>query len=221
MQKRTLKIGDYITADHGWTLTSLKLSDPDPKLNYVEKTGGDGSWDLSTVTTGGLTRYRDRTLTATLECSKGTREDREDLINELVNDYDGLQWPIVIPDRPDHYLQGRVRIAVNYSDLAHAAITVTATCEPWLYRARESILELTVDSSAQTVIIRNDGRRAVIPALTVSGDIYLRFGIFTTHLSGEGAAYEWSPLLLTPGIHELEYYGAGAITITYREAVLR
>jgi len=136
MQKRTLKIGDYDTAAHGWTLAACKLSDTDPKLNYVEKTGGDGSWDLSTVMTGGLTRYRNRTFTATLEHSGGTREDREALINELVNNHDGLERQIITPDRPEHYLKGRVKIAVDYSDRAHAAVTITATCEPWLHQIR-------------------------------------------------------------------------------------
>jgi len=53
----------------------------------------------------------------------------------------------------------------------------------------------------------------------VTGSVLLRFGIFETEID-EGV-YEWSPLLLTPGLHELEYSGDGALVITYREAVLR
>jgi hypothetical protein len=219
MKKRSIKIGDYDTAAHGWTLAGCKLSDPEPKLNYVEKNGGDGSWDLSTVLTGGITRYKNRTLTATLELSSGTREEREAEINELVNNHDGLERQIVLPDRPDHYLKGRVQIAVNYSDLAHAAVTVTATCEPWLYRARESIVELTATGAAQTAFIRNGGRRAVVPVLSVTGRIKLRFGAATTDLTA--GTFGWPALLLTPGLHELEYSGSGDLVITYREAVLR
>ena len=219
MEKRTVKIGNYDTAAHGWTLTGCKLADPDLKENYVEKTGGDGSWNLTTTLTGGIPRYRNRPLTITLEHSRGTRADREKLINELVNEYDGLEWPIVLPDRPDHYVTCQVRVAVNYSDLAHAAVTITGTCEPWLYRARESVTELIATGKTQTAVLRNGGRRAVVPTLAVTGHISLRFDVFTTQL--DAGVYEWSPMLLTPGLHELEYSGDGALVITFREAVLR
>ena len=220
MKKRTVKIGAYDTAAHGWTLAGCKLADPELKEIFVEKTGGDGSWNLTSAMTGGIPRYKNRPLAIRLECSIGTREDREALINELVNDYDGFEWQIVLPDRPDHYVFGQVRVAVEYSDLSHAAVNVTATCEPWLYQDRESVVELTAAATAQTAVIRNSGRRAVVPVITTTGSVQLRYGIFTTTIDTAGA-YEWSPLLLTPGLHELEYSGDGILTVTFREAVLR
>ena len=219
MQKRTVKIGDYDTAQHGWTLNKCTLQDPALKENYVEKSGGDGSWNLTTATTGGIPRYKVRTLEIRLECSEGDRDHRENLINELVNTYDGLEWPIVIPDRPEHYLTGQVHVGVEFSDLAHAAVTITATCEPWLYRAKESIVELTAAESVRRAVIHNSGRRAVVPVLSVSGNIRIGFGVYTTQLTD--GMYEWSPLLLTQGLNELEYTGSGTLTLTYREAVLR
>lgn len=219
MKKRTVKIGDYDTAARGWTLAGCKLADPVLKENYVEKPGGDGSWNLTGAVTGGIPRYKNRPLEITLECSEGDREHREALINELVNTYDGYEWPVVLPDRPDHYLTAQLRVAVNYSDLAHAAVTITGTCEPWLYSARESIVELTGAVGIQRATIRNSGRRAMVPTLTVSGSIQLKYGIFTADLTT--GVYEWSPLLLTPGLHEVEYNGDGTLAITFREAVLR
>ena len=129
MKKRSIKIGNYDTTTYGWTLTGCILSDPEQKVNYVERPGGDGSWDLSTALTGGIPRYKNRSLTVTLECSEGTREDREKLVNKLVSQLDGLEWQIVLPDRPDHYLVGRVHVAVTLSSPSYAAVTVTATCE--------------------------------------------------------------------------------------------
>ena len=219
MKKRTVKIGDYDTAAHGWTLAALKLTDPQLKENYVEKTGGDGSWNLTTALTNGIPRYKNRTLTVSLECSVGNREHREDLINEMVNDMDGFEWPFVLPDRPDHYLTGQAKVAVEYSDLAHARVTITATCEPWLYRSRESVTELTCTQEPQIFVIYNGGRRASVPVLSVDGSVSLKYGIFETQL--DSGVYEWSPLLLTSGLHELEYSGNGTIIITFREAVLR
>lgn len=220
MKKRSIKIGNYDTATYGWTLTGCILSDPEQKVNYVERPGGDGSWDLSTALTGGVPRYKNRSLTVTLECSEGAREDREMLINEMVNQLDGLEWPIVLPDRPDYYLQGRVHVAVTLSSPAYAAVTVTATCEPWLYAAKETIKELTASDAEQTVLLTNYGRRTVVPRLTVAG------GTATIALPGayitlEPGSYEWPTLQLAPGLTEVVCAVSGLLTFTYREAVLR
>lgn len=222
MQKRTVKIGDYITAEYGWTLTGWELSAPEQKTTYVEKTGGDGSWDLSTVLTGGLPRYKDRHLTATFECSEGDREHREALINHMVNLLDGLEWRIVPPDRPEHYLVGRVHVEVNQNSLSWAMVTVTAVVSPWLYSAREVVHDLSTSSSvAKSVELVNSGRLALVPVITVAegSHIVLQFESISSAM-GEGT-YEWAGLLLTPGRHTLLYSGDGSLRISYREAVLR
>lgn len=227
MDKRTLIIGSYNTALHGWTLCSWKLGDPVQKTNYVEKSGGDGSWDLSTVMTDGIPRYKNRPFTATLECSQGTREERELLLNAMVNQLDGLEWDIVPPDRPDHYIRGRVHIAVNQNSMAYAAVTITAEVEPWIYALREAVVVLdapiTSSTEAATFIVRNDGRRVVSPVLTVKGTAHLSFKGNHTNLTT--GTYEWPALQLAPGLNEIIYTGSMAggdtLTLTYREAVLR
>lgn len=219
MSKRTVRIGDYDTAAHGWTLNVCKLADPELKENFVDKVCGDGSWNLTTALTGGIPRYKSRPLQLRLECSEGSRDDREVTINELVNGYDGMELQIVLPDRPDHYLISQIKIAVEYNDLAHAAVQISGTCEPWLYKSMESVFELTATETSQTQMLHNSGRRAVVPRLAVTGQVELRYDVFTTKLSD--GVYDWSALLLTPGLHELEYSGDGSLVITYREAVLR
>lgn len=219
MQKRTIIFGSYNTAEHGWTLGQWTLTDPELKTNYVEKPGGDGSWDLSTAQTDGIPRYKNRTLTVPLECSKGTREDRLKMVAEMVNELDGLEWQIVLPDNPDHYLSGRLHVAVNYCDLAHAKVTVTGTVEPWLYSARESVVEITSAGPEAEVYIHNKGRKAVVPMLAVSGELALSLDGASVQLS-EGV-YKWPSLLLLPGLTLLSYSGIGTLTVTFREAVLR
>lgn len=219
MEKRTVKFGTYDTASYGWTLTGWKLSDPEQKLNLVEKVGGDGAWDLSTTLTDGIPRYKSRNLTITLELSEGTRDDREEVVNDFVNLLDGFIWPIVLPDRPDHYLTGRVHVTVNHSGLSYASVTVAATVNPWFYCERETVIELTATADKQTYELRNRGRLVVFPKLTVIGDVSLRFGAASIQLVT--GSHQWTALLLHPGMQTLEYSGAGNITIKYREAVLR
>lgn len=228
MEKRTALLGNYDTAFHGWTLTGVVLTDPEQKTNYVEKSGGDGSWDLSTTLTDGIPRYKDRSLTLTLEHSQGNRAEREDIINEMVNTLDGFVWNIVLPDRPDYYLVGRLRVAVNYNTPAHAMVTVTSTVEPWFYREKESIVELkapiTSSTDAATFYLWNRGRKVVSPSIEVVGTAHLTFNGSGIDLTT--GSYKWAALQLAPGENALVYTGSyggtdESITLTYREAVLR
>jgi len=220
VEKRTLHIGAYNTAAHGWTLASCNLSDPEQKTKYIDKNGGDGAWDLSTVNTSGLPRYNTRTLTATLECSEGTRTERTALIGELVNQLDGLEWQIVHPDHPDYYLIGRVHVEVDFNRPAHSSVTLTATVEPWLYKAQETMYTLKASEEEKTAVLSNRGRKALVPVLTVTGDILLKYGTASIALTDD-ASYQWPVLLLTPGDHVVTFSGDGTLVVTYREAVLR
>ena len=221
MQKRKIVIGEYDTAAHGWTLAGWKLSAAEQKTSFVEKQGGDGSWDLSTALTDGLPRYSDRSLTATLECSEGSRTEREAKIRHMINLLDGLRWEMHLPDDDQHYIVGRVHVEREYNDLAHAAVTVTATCEPWKYANAETIVTRTATADKQNVNLDNSGRRAVVPILKVEGSgasVLLEYGDRSMAL-GVGT-YQWPDLLLTTGTHAVTYSGSGTLTATYREAVL-
>lgn len=219
MKKRSVSFGNYITADYGWTVTGITLSAPEQKTNYVEKVGGDGSWDLSTVLTDGIPKYKNRTLTVTMELSIGDRDEREQIINAMVMDLDGQEKHIVLPDRPEHYLVGRIRTAVNYSDLAHAAVTITANVEPWFSHSRESRVELVATSTEATAYIYNHGGRHVVPMLSVIGDITVRVGDAETKLAA--GFYKWPTLILPPGLTTIGYSGDGILALNYREGVLR
>lgn len=219
MEKRKIIFGTYDTAAHGWTLTGWKLGAAEQKTNYLEKPNGDGSWDISTVLSDGILRYKDRALTATFECSEGTRRTREETIREMVNGLDGMKLEIKLPDDDTHHVIGRLHVVREYNDLAHAAVTVTATCEPWKYADAETVIKVTATTETQTVTLRNAGRRAVVPQLTVTGGpVRIEYGGAAQELTAGG--YQWPNLLLTPGSHGLKYDGAGTLTVTYREAVL-
>lgn len=221
MNKRRIIIGDYDTAESGWTLSAWSFSPAQYKEHLVDKPGGDGAWDLSTALSDGIPRYQTRTLTATLERSDGDRESRELEIRDMVNALDGLQWNIYLPDDIDRYVVGRVSIARNYSDLAHAAVTVTATCEPWKYNQYETVQEIKPTATALTYHLYNNGRRAVVPVLEVEGasaSVTLVYGTASRTLSA--GSYRVPDLLLPPGVHEVKVSGSGLLRITHREAFL-
>lgn len=219
MEKRKIILGTYDTAANGWTLTGWVLSPAEHKTQYIDKPNGDGSWDLSTALSDGILRFKDRQLSATLECSEGTRRTREDAIRYLINTLDGMKEAIRLPDDDHHHVIGRLHIVREYNDLAHAAVTVTAVCEPWKYADAETFITVTATDTKQHLTLSNAGRRAVVPEISVTGgSVLLEYGEAT--IQADAGTYQWPSLLLTPGSHALTYSGKGTITIKYREAVL-
>lgn len=221
MEKRKIIFGDYDTAAHGWTLTGWKFSDPVHKTRYIDKPSGDGSWDLSTTLSDGLPRYNDRKLTATFECSAGTRLEREETIREMMNQLDGQRVQMRLPDDDTHYVVGRLSVAREYNDPAHASVSVSAVCEPWRYASDETAVALNATSNQNACILYNDGRRAVVPTLTVEGEnssVLIEYRGNSQAMSA--GTYQWPLLLLTPGSHSFSYSGSGRLIVKYREAVL-
>lgn len=222
MTKRKIVFGTYDTAaDALLTLTGWELSAPEYQSNMVEVPGRDGSLDLSTALTDGEPRYKSRTLAATFETSEGTRLERKERFDTMVNWLDGWRMDIQLPDDDAHYITGRVGVAVAYNDLAHGAVTVTAVCDPWRYFKEEAVVELTAGTEAQTATIVNRGRKSLAPMLTISGDdasVNLVYGAYSWAL-GSGV-YVLPDLILTQGDNALTLSGTGSVELRYREAVL-
>lgn len=219
MEKRGLIIGTYNTAEQLWTLASWSLSAPEYQENFLDVPGRDGALDLSAALTNGAPTYHSRTLTVKMECSEGSRLDREAAINTMVNWLDGWRQDIVLPDDPGHYITGRVSVKKEYNDNAHAAVTVTAVCDPWRYAKDETVYTVTATEDEQTAELDNAGRRTAVPLLTITGGtILLAYGAYSWAL-GEGT-YQLPDLTLPQGGGTLTYSGTGTLSISYREAVL-
>lgn len=222
MEKRKITFGTYDTAVDGlWTLAAWSLSSAQHVTNYVAVPGRDGSLDLSTAITDGEPRYNDRTLTATFESSEGTRLERDGRINVMTNWLDGWRMNIELPDDPDHYITGRLHIQKDYNDPAHAAVTVTAVCDPWRYNKQETLLQLQAGETTETAILPNYGRRTAVPVLTIEGEAA------NVLLAIDGASWALGPgtyqlpdLIVPQGGRIITYSGTGTLSFAYREASL-
>lgn len=219
---RKIIFGTYDSHLNGpWTLTGWTLTPAEQRTQFVEVPGRDGELDLSTALTDGAPRYGNRTLTATFERSDGTRLEREAAINTMVNWLDGWRVDIRLPDDELHYITGRVHVAKNYNDPAHAAITVTAVCDPWRYNNYETVLSMTAGTSPVEARLTNEGRRTVVPTLAITGEgasVLLAYGAYSWTL-GAGV-YQLPDLIVPQGGITITYSGTGALSFTYREAVL-
>lgn len=219
MEKRKVLFGSYDTALEGsWTVSGLELTSPSFQQNLVQVPGRDGPLDLSTALTGEPV-YGSRELIVVLENSDDDRMARERRIQDIIARLDGRREQIWLPDNMDYYLTGRIHIEKNYNDMAHAAITVTATCDPWLFRNEETVHTLIATNEAQTATIVNPGRKPAVPVIAVTGgSVDLNYGGYSWTLSA--GSYHLPDFVLAAGSNTLEYRGAGMIEIKYREAVL-
>lgn len=219
MEKRKVIFGAYDTALEGaWTVAGLELTSPDFQTNLVQIPGRDGPLDLSTALTGEPV-YSSRDLTVVLENSDDDRMARERRIQAIIAQLDGRREQIWLPDYPDYYLMGRIHVEKNYNDLAHAAITVTAICDPWLFRNEETVHTLIATSEAQNATIVNPGRKPAVPVIVVTGgSVDLSYSGYSWTLSA--GSYQLPDFVLAAGHTALEYRGAGTIEIKFREAVL-
>lgn len=224
MQKRKIIIGTYDTALEGlWTLTEWIFSKAQLQEHYANVPGHSGPLDLSTVLTDGEPYYGSRELEVILESSEGTRLEREQRINTMINKLDGWRHNIILPDDPTHYISGRVQVEKLYNDPVHASVRITATCDPWRYNNAETVVGLIATSTEQTASLINMGRLSVVPNITVTGGnvtlIFESGGTERTWTLSPGE-YTLADIFLKSGSAPLRYSGAGQITLTYREAVL-
>ena len=224
MQKRKIIIGTYDTALEGlWTLASWSLGKPVANEEYLNIPGHSGPLDVSTVLTDGEPYYGPRPFEAVLESSEGSRLEREERINQMINKLDGLRFNITLPDDPTHYINGRVSVEKVYNTPYHASVQVRATCDPWRYNNSETVVGVTAASTAKTVTLINNGRLSIIPRVKITG------GTVTLKYSSEGTTKTWTQnagsynlvdLYIKTGSAVVTYSGTGTVTFTYREAVL-
>ena len=224
MQKRKIIIGTYDTAIEGlWTLASWNLSKAVANEEYAKIPGHNGPLDVSTVLTDGEPYYGSRTFEATLESSEGTRLEREERINQMINKLDGWRFDITLPDDPLHHINGRVSVERLYNTPVHASVQVRATCDPWRYNATETVVGLIATETEQTAALINMGRRSVVPTIKIIG------GSATLKFTANGEMRTWklsageyilADIYLKTGSAPLTYSGTATITLTYREAVL-
>lgn len=222
MNERKIILGAYDTAARGWTLNAFKFDTPQQQTNYIEVIGRrNGPLDLSTAPTDGEPTYTSRPLYVRLESSEGTVRDREDEINNMINELDGYRKEITLPDDPDHYAIGRLNVVKEFNTMAHAAVVVNGTCEPWRYSRNETVVAVTATDTEQTVSLTNNGRLIVVPLIVITGGtVTLTSKLSSWSMALEPGTYKLPDIVLRPGSLGIGYKGTGSATFSYREAVL-
>lgn len=202
--------------DWDLVLISKTITPPEPKTNYVNIDGMDGTLDLSEVLTGEPT-YKDRVITATFWTDNGNRSEREKLFRDITAALHGRKIQIIEPDDTDHYFIGRVVINSNKNVLAYLEFSITITCEPWRYAIDDITTPVSV-SKPINVVMSNNGVKTVCPTITVVGTVTITYNDLEVKLND--GTYKLSHIKLKRGNNILSLSGSGTVIITYREADL-
>lgn len=197
-------------------LTSKDTTAPEPKTNYVELNGADGSIDLTEALTGEVA-YGDRTVAASFSMSEGTHADREAMLRDISAALHGKRVKIVEPDDIFHYFVGRTRITAVERQPAYITFTIEATCDPWRYAANEIERTVTIEGAAD-VVVHNNGTKTLCPVVHVTGTVRITSGGVSTTLTD--GAYRIADIRLRHGVNVIRTDGTGVVTFVYREADL-
>ena len=212
MEKRQLILNEYKTAESGkFTLASCKITKASQVQTFVSVPGRYTPLDLSTALTDGQPYYGNASLSAVLESSEGTREERQERIGQMVNLLDGHSVQIIHPDHPDSYMVGRVQINPDYNNLVHCAVQVSAVCEPWLYNAAQTVATATVPTEGEGKNLLD--LTSIYGKTTTSNGVTLSCG-FDGGITGSGVATGYAYIFnkgytLPVGTYTLSFSGDG------------
>lgn len=190
---------------------------PAPRISKVEMLDRDGDLDLSEVLRGRVS-YKNRALSFTFTCT-ARQSTWADLRAEIAGFIHGKRMMIVDPDTPNHYYVGRCELLEpTYIGEAIMFLQVTVDADPYRLSDSETAVSVSV-SEGSTVSLIND-IMPVVPVVTVSADMTIKFGSFSSALEG-GSTYEIPEITLEKGINTIEITdGSGTITFIYRQGAI-
>lgn len=158
MSMQGIKFNDiHSYYDLNLILSQCSISPAEPKTNYIEIPGADGSLDLSEAL--GEIKYKDRkgTLVFSVLPDAGDFEEIKSKISNLLN---GVYFEKITLDKdPDFYYQGRCSVNDWKCDKRIGQITVDLKLNPWKTKTELTVIDAS--SMTQTVNLFNAGKPVV------------------------------------------------------------
>ena len=212
-----IKIGNKHSADDfGMFMTDFSVSPPEPQTVYVDVPFRDGPLDFSTALTGGIVKYKNRTVTAAFKTQDHTPDSWKDRYHGFVNYVQGQKISLIFDYDPQYYYLGRISCDAAKDDQLIGSFSITADCDPYKYKLSPTVKEFDVSGSL-SVTLQND-RMPTVPTVTTDAEITVQFGESTIVFpSGTRKA---PALLLTEGENQLILTGSGHIKFEYQEGAL-
>lgn len=189
----------------------------EPKLNFIDIPGADGSKDMSEQPSGRVV-YGNRVLRWTFGLYPG--ENWGAKRRQVSRALNGKRLRITLDEDPDYYYDGRVAVRKYERDKLLRQITVEATCNPYQLRQHETVRTETVSTTERSILLTNENM-PVIPQITVTVPTTVGFNGNTFSLTA--GTHRFLDIELQEGVNTLTAKtasGTGTITIKYQEGSL-
>ena len=202
--------------DFGMFMTDFSVSPPEPQTTYVDVPFRDGPLDFSTALTGGIVKYKNRTVTAEFKTQDRTPDSWKDRYHGFVNYVQGQKLPIIFDYDSQYYYLGRISCDASKDDQIIGTVSISADCDPYKYKLSPTVKEFDVSGSL-SVTLPND-RMPTVPVVTTDAEITIQFGEST--IVFPAGTRKAPALLLLEGENQLTLTGSGHIKFEYQEGAL-
>lgn len=205
---------------HSYRVFSLilgekELAAPKVKTVKIEIEGADSALDLTEFF--GEPNYDD--VTHKFQFSTIVpQSDFLTLFSTIKNAIHGQKLRIILDDDPEYYYFGRCIVSSFTSAKGIGTVSIEADCEPWKYRAAQTVITRAV-SGTDNIVLTNL-RKRVVPEVTIATDSSLRL-VFGDNIWDLGSgSYTLPELELSAGENTVSVTGTGTVAFAYWEAGL-
>ena len=202
--------------DFGMFMTDFSVSPPELQTAYVDVPFRDGPLDFSTALTGGIVKYKNRTVTAEFKTQDRTPDSWKSRYHTFVNYVQGQKLQLIFDYDPEYYYLGRISCDVSKDDQVIGTVSISADCDPYKYKLSPTVKEFDVSGSL-SVTLPND-RMPTVPVVTTDAEITIQFGEST--IVFPAGTRKAPALLLLEGENQLTLTGSGHIKFEYQEGAL-
>lgn len=205
------KLGNFNTYDDFNLIRNSKsIGNPQVKKKTLEVEGADGVLDYTDFF--GEPKYNNRPIVLNYQLFTSP-SNFVNLHSEISNALNGKEVRIVLYDDPDFYYIGRLDVSDLKESKGQAFITITCDCQPYKYKASETVVTYAVSGSM--VITLDNLRKRVVPTITTNSQFKFEWDKFSTTVAA--GTFQLAEFELVEGANVITVTGTGNVTFKYQE----
>lgn len=204
--------------EKGWIRENIEFPTPKPQSNTITVPGRNTPIRYTEAL--GRTSYQPRTFTISLSMC-GTRIKFNQMINDIVNEYNGKLTQVICTDSSDVYAMGTLEISTSYNPLTGKGQVILSCTDgdSFLYHVEETRFILAGASGEFELM--ND-YMPVVPTVITDEGATLSWSIGDEHFQKTIGPGTWvfPELELQHGVNTIYISTNGETSLVYREGRL-